>query len=464
MASSALINALSGFWHQFFRDLPDIDVMYQGTEHLAGQFYRDLLNSVLCKSVRYTPLLRADDCVLLDVGTSEFLRDPNNPATGRLLPNKLSAQHIGFLQDALIHPSTILDQTADYSVTREKVVLKNDPRETFVRSARRASPVGVSAVLQSSSAKEVVAGDVITIGGKAYTVAYANSHDIGLSPGYVFSVPDQTVTWSVEGSTPAYTGRLVAPASKIGYEDRYAIWAVAVGTDDYTLFNNFGYLLRDTAFAPETPTPSTEQYRNFLVGVYRLLYGGPTEGKLEAAINAIAGLPLVSSPDEKVLQITAGQVLTDRRVYALPTDAPLHPDVQVGATLKAFRPLTKIVTFFDNTNHPYWWYKKTVPQQFLPQMSEDARYVTAEMRPNYVGERGSGQWPVVNVIGNVDLKVGVSHVEKASYFAMGTILKHHLFGVKLHPYVGSVDGAEGRIRNLLLDVRPSHKYPYIWVE
>jgi hypothetical protein len=71
-----------------------------------------------------------------------------------------------------------------------------------------------------------------------------------------------------------------------------AFWAPDVLIDEQRLYNNFGYLVAGG------PTPSSEQYRAFLLGVMQLFILGPAIQRIESALNVMAGLPVIRNDGE----------------------------------------------------------------------------------------------------------------------------------------------------------------------
>ncbi len=79
-----------------------------------------------------------------------------------------------------------------------------------------------------------------------------------------------------------------------------AFWAVDIKVEENRLYTNFGYLLLGGI------RPSTETYRQFLAGIMRLFVLGPAVGKLESALNVMAGLPVIREDNEILLNVDTG--------------------------------------------------------------------------------------------------------------------------------------------------------------
>jgi hypothetical protein len=78
-----------------------------------------------------------------------------------------------------------------------------------------------------------------------------------------------------------------------------AMWGCDVLVDRETLYNNFGSLLA-------AKKPTSEQYRQFLLGVSQLFVIGPTLERFESALNVMANLPVIREDGEKLIAYSNG--------------------------------------------------------------------------------------------------------------------------------------------------------------
>lgn len=463
---AALTYSLSGFWHRYFRDIDDVNALFEGTELLVANEYLALLNACLGRSVRDTPLFRPEKIELV------LMRESDVEVAGtkwRLRKNQPWRQ-IRYLQDGLVAPPIkIKDERVDFVVHDRYIELNEDPRKEFVRAATAYQDVPCGGVLETVDADKVGAGSKILVDGTEYTVLFGRKEDathgvVALHPEKSIKLGLETATWSVVGDTATYSGRLVPaygtgsaylgkPLGTVRMEVK-AIWALDSLVDDSTLYHNFGYMLDDIGYVRPSPVPSDEEYRVFLQGVMRLLSYGPTLRRLEEGLTAAAGLPLVSSDGERVVELTTDGVRTDRRYYPIPAGVP-RKALTVGDVLRALQPLTEVVRIVDYVADPFWWHGIMVPAAFMPDVNESGRYVSAKRYPNTV--RAPGDTPEPGVVGTPDVKVGDLYYRSAAYTATNLVLKHTLFGVKIDSSVGSE--ALGRMQKLLESVRPAHRYP-----
>jgi len=73
---SALFKGLSSFWTRLFRDSAVYDNLYSATEMALGDVYLDLMEAVLTKSLRNTPVFSKRDWRLLLANSTELSFDP----------------------------------------------------------------------------------------------------------------------------------------------------------------------------------------------------------------------------------------------------------------------------------------------------------------------------------------------------------------------------------------------------
>lgn len=454
MSNSALRGALSGFWTQFFRDLGDIEALFEGCESLTSQAYLDLLSEVLDRSLNSATAVRKKEYAIFRFTSRDVVRE-GAPTTWKVRHSG-SWRRARYLGDALLKPDALWDERQNYDVSDTHVRFFADPRNYFKKAIKSREEVPVSGVIITADALQACAGDQIRLNDSVTaTVVYANMGDLGLDP--ATKLPDQlqAVTWSVVGSEESYTGKLSSGAGVVGYSDVYETWGVDVLEDDLTLYNNFGYVFDGLGYAPKGPVASTEAYRDFLIGITRCLSMGPAVSRLESALSAIAGLPLVRFDDETVTSVSPGEVITSRRKYVIPSGVPLKSYLAPGVALARYQALTDAVKIVDASVDPYWWYGKTLPQEFFPTHSAEGRTMTADIGQNAFGTGNS--------FGAPGLKVGANATQKAPYTTMAALLKTAFIGIRLHTSIGN-DETVRRIRSFVQELRPAHRYPYVWVE
>lgn len=172
---------------------------------------------------------------------------------------------------------------------------------------------------------------------------------------------------------------------------RISLWCLESSWDDNLLYDNYGYLLNQ-------PGKSSQIYKSFLQGIWRLYANGPTVRNIETAANVILGIPICRTDGELVKEISFDTatneqiIITSANYYRIPGQAPLRDEVFVGAELVLNAPLTKIVEVTDHVIDPTWTedegfrstivgaLAKNVPPLEIPAIDPNAPFVGQEVQ------------------------------------------------------------------------------------
>lgn len=327
--ADTLLHGLSDFWLRYFKDIGDLQAIYEGTEILLGQHYLNLLNDVLNISVSETPLFRKEYCKLYTIQQDQLVYRMD--AAGLVERDRFVFQpetpliDVPQLQNKVFAATASLEQGFDYDISDGNIAFKHDPFESEETEAfaRRPRNVPVAGYFQSAELAGARCGDEVEIllpvvqGGVA--THYLPLKVVHAAPGRVAisastPLPDRppvpvTYAWRLV-RTDALGGRHiiqdraqgVAPADFSGVlqrdtvltVDELAFWAIDAKLDDGRLFNTFGYL-----FGSEER--STEIYRSFIRGLMQLYTHGPAIERVESALNVVARYDVVRD-DGEVLQ------------------------------------------------------------------------------------------------------------------------------------------------------------------
>lgn len=135
-----------------------------------------------------------------------------------------------------------------------------------------------------------------------------------------------TITFAKPITEYAISSRLL----KDGITTQYALWMVDVNIDDALLTKYYGNLI---GVSPEN---SSEQFANFLYGLYYVYTNGPTLSTIRKGLNLVLGVPLARLSETVIdvrtyLQTDQYLVITDQNQYLLPFG--LTPSVAVGDSL-----------------------------------------------------------------------------------------------------------------------------------
>lgn len=142
----------------------------------------------------------------------------------------------------------------------------------------------------------------------------------------------------------------------------YAVWLTDVALDSQLMSKYYGNLLG------QKPEVSTEQFSNFIFGLYYLYMNGPTLQVLEQGLNLVLGVPLARDLEEVVdirnyLETNQYLVITALNQYLLPTG--VVPDVRVGDVLLVGAPIAKWIELKDYISHGKWWLGVSIPESII---------------------------------------------------------------------------------------------------
>jgi len=261
-----------------------------------------------------------------------------------------------------------------------------------------------------------------------------------------------------------------------------AFWAPDVQVDKFHLYNNYGYLIDRFA-------PSSEEYREFIRGVFQLYMLGPTLERIESALNIISNLPVVRDDDEFMdeYDTTRDDLLDYVRTvridgsvaeYAFPKGTPLRADIAayVAGTseeirLEAFEPLTTLFEVTDYVQDPTWWESIVIPLALMPLESVARRTTVPILYENIVGQIddphvgdpglfiGADDEGVVPAYGDA----APAKRRRMANVVMNTFLKFNLFFVRLDTQINAILSPAfiEDLRELVLVAKPGYKMIYI---
>jgi hypothetical protein len=178
---------------------------------------------------------------------------------------------------------------------------------------------------------------------------------------------DFTITQS---DTESCILRFARPISEYKFSQRplesgaiqYAIWATDVAIDEQLMYKYYGKLL---GVRPEV---SSDQFSNFIYGLYYLYINGPTKTVLEQGLNLVLGIPLPRTQSEVLdirLKVDTGQylIITDDREYLLPMG--VTPAVGVGDVVGVGVSIAKWIELKDFISDGKWWLNVSIPADII---------------------------------------------------------------------------------------------------
>lgn len=166
-------------------------------------------------------------------------------------------------------------------------------------------------------------------------------------------------------------------------QTQFAIWLTNVAIDEQLMYKHYGKLL---GIKPEV---STEQFSNFIYGLYYLYLNGPTLKVLEQGLNLVLGIPLPRSTSQVVdirtkVETNQYSVITDDREYLLP--AGILPAVNIGDVVGIGSSIAKWVELKDFLSNGKWWLNVSIPNTIIRSKpsSQTDRFAKAGSRYDYL--------------------------------------------------------------------------------
>lgn len=249
------------------------------------------------------------------------------------------------------------------------------------------------------------------------------------------------------------------------------------------------YLARTYGIMVGREEASSEAYRQFLRGIFRLYSRGPVLARVESALNSVLGLPVVVNDGEVLAAVDTSDpryravVTTDEagvtHRYQFPVAIPLRADVLDPASVgvlrfAAFDTLSLAVRVTDRLEDPAWWWGTVAPRELFSAI--DGAFVPDLVRrtasplyvPNVVNPQDGARVGDPGVIAGADDEGNIIpagkpvHRRQVGFVIFQRYLQHHTFLVQLHPAAFTATGipvSPDELRRLVLSARPAHTYP-----
>lgn len=118
--SRNFVNALSGFWTAFFRDVEELQAYYEGVQLNLGQIYLEMLQVILGTSLKDMPLFSRFYYKYLELRRDRlFYVEGPSPAedTYAFAPPDLVLADVSSILNRVVAPTATLARTRDYYVT-----------------------------------------------------------------------------------------------------------------------------------------------------------------------------------------------------------------------------------------------------------------------------------------------------------------------------------------------------------
>lgn len=166
----------------------------------------------------------------------------------------------------------------------------------------------------------------------------------------------------IQFSTPLNALGFPVRTNQNGSKD-YAIWFTDSNVDELIIYNYFGRLI---GLNPHT---STENFKNFVQGLYYLYVNGPTVDWIKKGLNLALGVPLARATEvvldiRKYLDSNQYLVTTDSNSYLIPFG--LSPSVALNDTLNLGDTLAEWIEVQDWLSEDEWWLNLYIPSELIP--------------------------------------------------------------------------------------------------
>lgn len=295
----------------------------------------------------------------------------------------------------------------------------------------------------------------------------------------LISAPLADYSWLDEVLSTGTTGTFTLTDTEVQVNE-VAMWAPDVKVDKFHLYQNYGYLI-------DRFQESSEDYREFIRGVFQLYMLGPTLQRIESALNVVVNMPVVRDDGEILTSYDTSDVDYDY-IYTLRPDGttaeyayvkgtPIRADITTwvsgdpSITFESFEPLTTLFEVTDYVEDPTWWESIVIPVELMPTESTPRRTTIPLLYENILGQIDDPR------IGDPGLFVGADDEgfvppnitsypakrRKMSNVVMNIFLKYHIFFVSLDPTIYNLIDRTfiQDILELVLIAKPSYTYVYI---
>jgi hypothetical protein len=477
----ALLHGLSDFWLRYFKDVGDLEALYEGTEVLFGQAYLNLLSDVLNASTIETPLFRKE--YYRPILISEDAVAPTGGDFPWTFTSETSFGRIPLLQNKVYAPTAALEEGIDYLVDGNQISFKVNPFDPLMAGfasrelggQRQLSLWAVDAAVDdfdlylrfghffadkrrsSEAYRMFVRGlmQLYLLGPAIERIESALNVVSGLP--VIRDDGEVIVSCDSGAATSALDGVLLGTTFRTdsGFFGPTAVGGFITILGALELWNNNTYPVRAVSSDGHT-----------------LNLGGP------AGSNAWPGFSEERQVSWEFSWSDKQTVTTNRNLYVLPRLVPLRSDLTPGLTMRAFEPLSTAVQVTDYISDPEWWHNVTIPAELWPDVS--ARYRTASPALA-VGRIGCDENTGFARIGDPAFQIGPApgftwdealqsyvnaalervapnprYRNRAAFVLMDRVLKLHLFAVALDPSIETTGTLISDMRALLDEVKPTH--------
>ncbi len=135
MRYRGIIEALSDFWLLYFKDIDQLQVLYEGTDVLMGQLYLDMLSQLLNNSLQDAPLFSRESVKQVRIKETElkYLQRRNISQSRFVYVAEDNIVSVRALQNKVLNVTATLERDIDFFVTEQRTFeFVHDPLNAYL--------------------------------------------------------------------------------------------------------------------------------------------------------------------------------------------------------------------------------------------------------------------------------------------------------------------------------------------
>ncbi|NBQ67619.1 MAG: hypothetical protein EBU46_01830 [Nitrosomonadaceae bacterium] len=331
--ADVLYASMGSFWTQMFNEKATIKGLAVAQAEQMIQQYIELIEHINASSVKDTPVFNTVRNYPLQIRRSTFGTD---------MPLFGDGSVFGAQPQYTLYADTTFEfgQPKDAETNHWSYKLPEELKHGSVLANRAIQPSKVW----------VVGADVNIVDGRLYFRSNIFEDPLVTK----FNVVDE------EGNSVTFVDKdEIVQAEQIA-----VVWVLNAAVDQQALFYNHGYVF-------DMFQPSSQKYKDILVGFTKLFANGPSVHNIKSLCAAFLGVTPVIEAEETIVAVNSndGQVTTDRHVYVFDKRYLVDDElILVGAKVHAGDILVHAVEYIDQLTHPNWWQTHMASWGFPPHL------------------------------------------------------------------------------------------------
>jgi hypothetical protein len=379
-----LLSGISDFWTRYFADTDIIEALHEGTLEMVAGAYKELVGTVLTQSFDTVPLTETVPWEPLFIFESDVYECVSSvPGETRYLVQlPFDIRDLSLIHNKVLDPTAALEVGFDFDIIRDDprrfeelrlsspfvpeegyfLALKDDPfrdyseneSNLYRRFATRTFMGEYNVRLTDTTVDFSVNGLGVAVGDVVLAESFDGVRTLhkveSISTNYLevssrtpFIRVGDLASYSVGSFSdrPSYDNKLSATVAgqprttgtvtSRSKESRVlSAWAPDPQKDFYSLYYMYGHSVS------LSETPSTEEYRSFVKGIWNLYLRGPSLENIEGALSVVSGIPVVRDEEETIVEVDLRdplipKVTTDLNYYEFSKYTKVRSDVILAA-------------------------------------------------------------------------------------------------------------------------------------